>query len=670
MTLLKKTIAFVTTLIIIAYGVLAYFEVFNTITFFGETDSITLRIAGDRNFPPYEYIDEHGEYIGFNVDIIRAIALSTGINVQFYPMEWQETSEKLQAKEVDVIQGIKITKEREKYYDFSDAYLENSQSIFVLMDTEIEKLEDLSFQRVAIQQGDVAITNLKALWEVKIIFTSDQEEAMRKLLVGEVDAYIGNTLTGAFLINQLGVRNQVKIVGEMLNPSKYAVAVARGDVYTQHIINKGLKEIKRNGTYDKIYRKWFGQPLQFPSWYKRKIIATIGIAISSLLIMILFLYRWNSSLKKEVEKQTYEIQEVNKILIGQNKEISREKDFREKILQNIFIAVVTINKEGRISFVNQLAYQLLGSQEEGRLVGNPYRETLLEQLFSLDKLQEGKGEEEIYIQGEKRLLYYDIRTITNINGDMEEVILFFRDVTEERKLQETIRTKDKLQSLGNLVASIAHEIRNPLTSIKAYAELLPKKFNNTEFQKLFSTDIPLEIDRVNTLINDLLEYAKPRKPFRERIHLQSALNGVLTLLKNKIKQEKVHIENHIDEAIYIHMDKNHLRQVLLNMILNAIESMDKEKKKITFSAEIRDKKILLNIKDNGCGIDEDSIHKIYNPFYTTKSNGTGLGLFVTFQLLAENGVALSYESALQEGTIFTLTFTREGEDFIAEAINC
>ncbi|SNS50623.1 polar amino acid transport system substrate-binding protein [Anaerovirgula multivorans] len=667
---MKKTIAFVTTLIIIAYGVLAYFEVFNTITFFGETDSITLRIAGDRNFPPYEYIDEHGEYIGFNVDIIRAIALSTGINVQFYPMEWQETSEKLQAKEVDVIQGIKITKEREKYYDFSDAYLENSQSIFVLMDTEIEKLEDLSFQRVAIQQGDVAITNLKALWEVKIIFTSDQEEAMRKLLVGEVDAYIGNTLTGAFLINQLGVRNQVKIVGEMLNPSKYAVAVARGDVYTQHIINKGLKEIKRNGTYDKIYRKWFGQPLQFPSWYKRKIIATIGIAISSLLIMILFLYRWNSSLKKEVEKQTYEIQEVNKILIGQNKEISREKDFREKILQNIFIAVVTINKEGRISFVNQLAYQLLGSQEEGRLVGNPYRETLLEQLFSLDKLQEGKGEEEIYIQGEKRLLYYDIRTITNINGDMEEVILFFRDVTEERKLQETIRTKDKLQSLGNLVASIAHEIRNPLTSIKAYAELLPKKFNNTEFQKLFSTDIPLEIDRVNTLINDLLEYAKPRKPFRERIHLQSALNGVLTLLKNKIKQEKVHIENHIDEAIYIHMDKNHLRQVLLNMILNAIESMDKEKKKITFSAEIRDKKILLNIKDNGCGIDEDSIHKIYNPFYTTKSNGTGLGLFVTFQLLAENGVALSYESALQEGTIFTLTFTREGEDFIAEAINC
>lgn len=669
MTLLKKTIAFVTTLIIIAYGVLAYFEVFNTITFFGETDSITLRIAGDRNFPPYEYIDEHGEYVGFNVDIIRAIALSTGINVQFYPMEWQETSEKLQAKEVDVIQGIKITKEREKYYDFSDAYLENSQSIFTLIDTEIEKLQDLSFQRVAIQQGDVAITDLKALWEVEIIFTSDQEEAMRKLLAKEVDAYIGNTLTGAFLINQLGVRSQVKIVGEMLNPSKYAVAVTRGDVYTQHIVNKGLKEIKRNGTYDKIYRKWFGQPLQFPSWYKRKIMVTTGIGVSFLLIMILFLYRWNSSLKKEVQKQTYEIQEVNKILIGQNKEISREKDFREKILQNIFIAVVTINKEGRISFVNQLAHQLLGPQE-GHLIGNLYRETLLEQLFSLDKLQEGKGEEEIYIQGEKRLLYYDIRSISNVNGDMEEVILFFRDVTEERKLQETIRTKDKLQSLGNLVASIAHEVRNPLTSIKAYAELLPKKFNNPEFQKLFSTDIPLEIDRVNTLINDLLEYAKPRKPFREKIHLKSALNGVLTLVNNKIRQEKVHIENHIDDIIYIHMDKNHLRQILLNMILNAIESMDKEKKKITFSAEIRDKKILLNIKDNGCGIDEDSIHKIYNPFYTTKSNGTGLGLFVTFQLLAENGVALSYESTLQEGTIFTLTFTREGEDFIAEAINC
>lgn len=667
---MKKTIAFITVFIMIIYGLLAYFEVFNTTTYFGETDSITLRIAGDRNFPPYEYVDEYGEYIGFNVDIIRAIALSTGVNVQFYPMEWQETSDKLQGKEVDLIQGIKITKDREKYYDFSDPYLENSQSIFVLMDKEIDKLQDLSLQKVAIQQGDVAIANLEALNRVEIVFASDQEGAMRKLLAGEVDAYIGNTLTGVFLMNQLGVRSQVKIVGETLNASKYAVAVAKGDIYTQHIINKGLKEIKRNGTYDKIYRKWFGQPLQFPSWHKRRLIVIIGIAASLLCIMILFLYGWNNSLKKEVEKQTYEIQKVNKILIGQNKEISREKDFKEKILQNIFIGVVTINREGNITFINQLAYRLLGPQDEEKLIGNPYKETLLEQLFSLDKLQEEKGEKEIYIHGEKRLLYYDIGGITNTNGDMEEAILLFRDVTEERRLQETIRTKDKLQSLGNLVASIAHEVRNPLTSIKAYAELLPKKINNPEFQRLFSTDIPFEIDRVNTLINDLLEYTKPRKPFREKIHLIAALDGVLTLLKNKIKQEKVYIENYIDDSIYVHMDKNHLRQVLLNMILNAIESMDKEEKRIVFSTEIRGEKILFNIKDNGCGMGEDSMHKIYNPFYTTKPNGTGLGLFVVFQLLGENGVALSYESILQEGTMFTLTFAKEGEDFVAEAVNC
>lgn len=666
---MKRIIIITSIFIIFFYSLFFHLNIFTPTVLLGETDTITLKVAGDRNFPPYEYLDEYGYYIGFNVDIIRAAALATGINVQFYPMEWQEATESLQQGKVDVIQGIKMTKEREAYYDFSDAYLENYQSIFVSMESEIEKFEDLGGHRVAIQQGDVAIADLQTLKSVDIVFTKDQEEAMRKLAVGEVDAYIGNTLTGVFLTNEISIRNQVKIVGETLNPSKYAVAVRKGDASTLHILNKGLKEIKHNGTYDKIYRKWFGHPIQLPSWHKKKLLIVGAVAVSLLLIAIFSLHRWNTSLKKEVEKQTHQIQKVNKILIEQNRNIEKEKDFREKILQNIFIGVITMDGKGIISFANQLASLILKIENE-KLIGLSYKETFLGQLFSLDAFQDKKGEGEVWIHGEKRLLDYDVGRIFTTDGKVEKFILLFRDITEERRMQESIKTKDKLQSLGNMVTAIAHEIRNPLTAIKTYAELLPRKMDNPEFQRMFSKDIPCEIDRINDLIKDLLEYARPRKPFREKIHLFTAINSVLALLKNKIIAENIIIENHIEDDIYVDMDKNHFKQIFLNLLLNAIESMDKSEKRITCFTKNTKKKVYLYIQDNGCGMDEEVMEKIYNPFYTTKSDGTGLGLFVCFQLLTENGVTLRQESIKGKGTTFIMEFTGQGVEEVAETVNC
>lgn len=118
----------------------------------GKEEYTVLKVAGDNNFPPFEYMDENGIYTGFNVDIMRAIALRTGFEVQFYPMKWEEACEKLKRGEIDIIQGMKYTNEREKYYDFSEGYLQNTQSIFVLnYNDEINSYEKLSEHKVAIQ---------------------------------------------------------------------------------------------------------------------------------------------------------------------------------------------------------------------------------------------------------------------------------------------------------------------------------------------------------------------------------------------------------------------------------------------------------------------------------------------------------------------------------------
>nr|WP_318011014.1 histidine kinase dimerization/phospho-acceptor domain-containing protein [Clostridium sp. FP1] len=156
----------------------------------------------------------------------------------------------------------------------------------------------------------------------------------------------------------------------------------------------------------------------------------------------------------------------------------------------------------------------------------------------------------------------------------------FRDITEEKLMQENIRTKDKMQSLGNLISGIAHEIRNPLTSIRAYVELIPKKFDNPKFREMVSKDIPTEIDRLNSLINDLLEYSKPQKPYKEKTDLCEIVNKVILLLKNKLQTENIIIENNINKNIFVFIDKNQFRQVLINIVLNAVECLDKQDKRI------------------------------------------------------------------------------------------
>lgn len=667
--MIKKVFS-ITLILVVVCTVFLVFSIFGKSEDAQQYTRIILKVAGDNNFPPYEYVDENGSYTGFNVDILRAIALQTGIEIQFHPMTWKDACEKLKLGEVDMIEGMKFTKERSQYYDFSEEYLENSQSIFVKGDNgDIDNFQSLSGKKVGVQRGDMVVSNLQQLQGVNIIYAKDQQHAMQRLLNGEVDAYIGNTLAGVFLMNREGTREKIKIVGETLNPAKYAVAVKKGDDEILEIINRGLKEIKKNGTYDKIYRKWFGQSIQLPSWYVRRVLLGIVVVLCIFMIGMFIFYRWNHLLKKEVKKQTHALNAANENLIKKNVQIKQERDFREQILNQIFSGIVTVNREGIITFANRVAHQIL-SMEDVDLIGKHYQDTLVQHIFYKNDLMGKNHEKELIINNQNRIIHYKVNLLNSVDEEMDEIIIIFRDVTEERWMQENIKTKDKLQSLGNLIAGIAHEIRNPLTSIKTYAELIPKKFDNSNFRKMVSQDIPLEIDRLNSLIRDLLEYSRPRKPFKERIDLLDAIHSALKLLKNKIKKDNIDIEMDISKDACIYMDKNHLRQILLNIFLNAVESMDKGEKKIRIAVKELEHKVLLQISDNGSGMDKDSLGKVYNPFYTTKPNGTGLGLFVCYQLLTENKAKIKFQSVKGEGTTCTIQFYQSEEDVCGKAIDC
>lgn len=485
----------------------------------------TLKIGGDENYPPYEFIDKEDDFRGFNVDIIRAIAIELGIDIQLIPGRWDDTMSSLISGDVDAVQGMTLTPEREKLFDFTEEIVINSQNIFVLNETSnIADLSDLKGKKVAIQAEDVTKNIIKDVAGIIIIEKENQLEAIKSLLEKEVDAYVGNRATGIYNIQTYNLTNTVKIVGEPLYSTEYAIAVKKGDLELLNLLNSGLSEIKANGTYDKIYKKWFGEVLFDEAKQWRNIFYIISTAFLISLIFIGIIYMWNKRLKREVDIRTQQIVELNK------------------------------------------------------------------------------------------------QTIHN----------------------------DKMRSLGKLSSSIAHEIRNPLTSIKAFIDMIPFKIEDDNFKSELMKIVPSEIKRLDDLVGSLLDYSKPKVSKPEKILLGDVLDIVFTLLNQKLQTSKIKTIVKVPE-LYIYVDKSQMQQILINIILNSIDAIEVEGI-IEIEAKTRGNMTSINIKDNGKGVPNEIIDKAFDPFFTSKKTGYGIGLSVTDRLVKDNGGTIKLTSEENKGT--------------------
>ncbi|HAE92698.1 MAG TPA: hypothetical protein DCG60_08680 [Tissierella sp.] len=496
-----------------------------------------LKIGGDNNYPPYEFLDDNNNFRGFNIDIIRAIAIELGLEIELIPNSWEDTMELLKDGEIDAVQGMTVTPERDKAYDFTQEIVMNSQNIFVLKNSSlIHNINDLSGKKVSIQSEDVSKEITRRIPNVTVIQKTNQLEALQSLLYGESDAYVGNRLTGIYYVQALGLTESVKIVGEPLYSTKYAIAVKKGNTELLNILNSGLEAIKANGTYDKIYRKWFGETILDINQKWKELLSILLVALSISIIFIYIVYYWNKRLKQEVELRTKEIIELNNIAMY----------------------------------------------------------------------------------------------------------------------------NDKMQALGKLSSGIADELRNPLTSINAFIDLIPLKIDDKNFRNELIKIVPSEIKRLNDLVGSLLDYSKPKNPKPETILLSEICYDVLTLLKQKLQEKKIKVNiGNMDICIYA--DESQMKQILINVLLNSIDAVD-ENGNIDIDSNIKNMKASIIIKDNGSGIPEEMLDKLFDPFYSSKKTGYGIGLSVTERLIRENNGEIILESTDGKGTTATIYVPTEPID--------
>jgi len=623
--------------------------IINTTSISFALEKEVLRIAGDNNYPPYEFIDKDGNYRGFNVDMMRAIAIELGIDIELIPMSWQEAMEALEKGEVDAVQGMTKSSIREEKFEFSSPLVTNSQAIFVLKDTNyISSLKDLEGKKVSFQRADVSYELAQDIRGIKPIIMINQEEAIDLLLQGEVDAFIGNRLTGIYYLQREENFDKIKIVGEPMHITEYCTSVQKSDKEVLYMINIGIDRIKKNGTYDKIYKKWFGETFVDRSRHFRNLLYVSMMFLLIVTIVALVNLYWNKKLKVKVDDRTMELGILNKELIDQKHEIDKSNKLRGKILESILSGIVVFDGCDRIVEYNRAAEEILNRKLS---LGEQWTSLELEGQYELKGFELAKKGQ--LITNNQALLtdnreFYINYSFIPIGSSNEGVILLLNDITNIKKYQEMASYNDKMQALGELSAGIAHEIRNPLTSINTFIDLIPYKIEDEKFREELVVITKKEINRMNELITQLIDYTKPVAGKPTMFSLDDALKEVLILFSNQLSKKRISLVKDIENT-WVFADKSQIKQVLVNIILNSIEAVE-EDGEIRITVANRNTKAIIEIEDNGCGISEEYMDKIFQPFFTLKPQGTGIGLAVTHKLIEENKGNISIDSKKNHGT--------------------
>lgn len=351
---------------------------------------------------------------------------------------------------------------------------------------------------------------------------------------------------------------------------------------------------------------------------------------------------------------SYSLEKTVKKLEEKDSSLKDLELFNTKVIESLPSGLFTTDLNGTVLIFNQAAELISGTKKE-RVIGSAIKTAL---PFLNLPLESGRYERILTKNNDSmKIIGLNISALRDINENETGFIGIFQDLTQVKKLESDMKNKEKWAAIGELSANIAHEIRNPLASLRGSIEML-REDKLPEKQKEKLMDIALsEMDSLNNTISDFLTYSSPKPLEMQHIDIHAILDNTLDLLVNAEHKGRISIKKDFEGRLFIYADPEKLRQVFWNLGINACEAMENGGT-LTVSTKNSPKDVSISFSDTGPGISQANIDKIFYPFFTTKEAGTGLGLSIAYRIMEEHDGRLVVTSSPGIKTMFEIILRR------------
>lgn len=592
----------------------------------------------DPEAAPFSSLNEkNGQYEGLVVDYMSFLALDLGIEVRSKVVSPSEILDCLKGKEIDMTDLFVDTGKNNKYVSTQPLYELEGIMVTRYDDREINAYRDMQGKRLGIIEGDSMEQRIRQEFPqgqtMNIVYVDNVKSGLEALMSGDVDALVSNETVIKHYASELDVEDALRQVGDALYKEEVTLAVNVYDTKLYNILNKEILSLKKKEIFHEAQEKWLGTAASIVTdstsvrWAQWIILFCVGTVV---ILMV-----WESVLNRRIEQKT--------------REIRIEKNNLQVVIDNIDALIAVINGDDVIVQCNEYGKIMLRDRA-GSFVGCGIG--TVEMLKALYEMYTENPTEPYYLFEER---YYSI-FVRVLNAARGNRLMMVEDCTEKKMAESKLRQESKMIAVGQLSAGLAHEIRNPLGLIKNYSYIL-RDYATDDMAEHSLGVIGESTNRIDRLVENLLRFSRLSNDKPVLLNVEKLIQGIIDLEEKKLEKQRVTLSLLCPKDLTVFIWEETVKLVVFNLINNAIEAFHEAQiceGKLKIGVKCEDGVFFLKVEDNGPGISDDVIESIFNPFFTTKDTGTGLGLYIVNSELEKVNGQISVNSRLGEGASFTV----------------
>jgi signal transduction histidine kinase len=603
--------------------------------------------GGDARFAPYDSLDEHGVPTGFDVELMRVLAGDAGVDLEIRLGTWNEIRADFDAGRIDVL-SLSYSEERALAYDWLAQTWWMHQCVLFRAGREAypKNATELAGEIVAVQERSAVAEMLfrQAPPKPSLITVRTQDDALAMMERGVATGVGGNSLS---LRTAAAARGIDALAEVPLRAVPYGYMAKKGRAAELRWIPSGLARLRESGTVEALAERFLAVPHPGPTRpdHTRWGLGILGVGIA---VVVAAATAWRGRGRAVAERLRADAE-------------------CQQTLDAVDVAVLILDGERRIRRLNRVARELVGGREstglEASLDGLPAVEPWRTATRLVEAASRAAGTLSSPAADPATRRTWEVTVFHAAGAAVEEArtIVAARDVTRLVDLRGALRQSETMSALGSLVAGVAHEIRNPLFSISATVDALEDEFGSRAEYAEFARPLRSQVARLTRLTRDLLDYGRSPALKPARIQVRDLLARAVDACADRARERGVHLLPEVDSELpWLVVDIERMEQVLENLIMNAVQHSPRGcTVRVGAHPSPDGETVELAVSDQGLGLADDDIPRLFEPFFSRREGGTGLGLSIVQRIVESHGGRVAAANQRGGGAVFTVALAPE-----------